>query len=70
MTSAAELDRIDREILRLLMQDASRSLAEIAERHGLAGPEVARDVLRAALSRLDAGIAAGLEAQRGRSYSP
>ena len=29
--ATAELDRIDREILRLLMQDAARSLAEIAQ---------------------------------------
>ncbi len=35
MTATAELDRIDREILRLLMQDASRSLAEIAGEVGL-----------------------------------
>ena len=35
MAAAAELDRIDREILRLLMQDASRSLAEIAGEVGL-----------------------------------
>jgi Lrp/AsnC family transcriptional regulator len=33
--AAAELDRIDREILRLLMQDAARSLAEIAQEVGL-----------------------------------
>jgi Lrp/AsnC family transcriptional regulator len=33
--AAAELDRIDREILRLLMRDASRSLAEIAQEVGL-----------------------------------
>ena len=35
MAAAAELDRIDREILRLLMGDASRSLAEIAAEVGL-----------------------------------
>ena len=35
MAATAELDRIDREILRLLMQDASRSLAEIAAEVGL-----------------------------------
>jgi Lrp/AsnC family transcriptional regulator len=35
MSAAAELDRIDREILRLLMEDASRSLAEIAAEVGL-----------------------------------
>lgn len=35
MAAAAELDRIDREILRLLMSDASRSLAEIAAEVGL-----------------------------------
>lgn len=33
--AAAELDRIDREILRLLMRDAARSLAEIAQEVGL-----------------------------------
>jgi len=33
--ATAELDRIDREILRLLMQDAARSLAEIAQEVGL-----------------------------------
>lgn len=33
--AAAELDRIDREILRLVMRDASRSLAEIAQEVGL-----------------------------------
>jgi len=35
MAAAAELDRIDREILRIIMQDASRSLAEIAAEVGL-----------------------------------
>ncbi len=35
MAAGVELDRIDREILRLLMQDASRSLAEIAGEVGL-----------------------------------
>jgi len=35
MTASAELDRIDREILRLIMQDATRSLAEIAQEVGL-----------------------------------
>ena len=35
MAATAELDRIDREILRLLMQDAARSLAEIAGEVGL-----------------------------------
>ncbi len=35
MAATAELDRIDREILRLLMQDAARSLAEIALEVGL-----------------------------------
>ncbi len=35
MAGATELDRIDREILRLLMQDASLSLAEIAQAVGL-----------------------------------
>jgi len=35
MAAAAELDRIDREILRILMRDASRSLAEIAGEVGL-----------------------------------
>ncbi len=33
--AAAELDRIDREILRLIMQDSARSLAEIAQEVGL-----------------------------------
>ena len=35
MTASAELDRIDREILRLIMQDATHSLAEIAQKVGL-----------------------------------
>jgi Lrp/AsnC family transcriptional regulator len=35
MAAAAELDRIDREILRIIMRDASRSLAEIAGEVGL-----------------------------------
>lgn len=35
MAAHTELDRIDREILRLLMNDASRSLAEIAGEVGL-----------------------------------
>ena len=49
---------------------AGRSLAEIAERHGLADPEAARDALEDALAQLDARIVAGLEDRRGRRYSP
>jgi hypothetical protein len=49
---------------------AGRSLAEIAERHGLDGPEAAVDAVREALGRLDARILAGLEATRGSRYSP
>jgi len=41
-------------------------LAEIAARHRLAGPEEARDAVSAALRRLDARIARGLDSQAAR----